>query len=100
MAEAASSEKVVKYQQFPLLVLSPQMSAWTKRPAGGLLEHPPLPQGPARGAGDAYVPRLITSTSSWITPYVGCQRRHTPISPRQCGQINGSRPVLCAYRWR
>ena len=38
------------------------------RPAGGLLEPQPMPQGPARWAGDAYVPRLITSPSSWITP--------------------------------
>jgi hypothetical protein len=46
----------------------PRDPTCTKRPAGGLLEHPPLPQGPARWAGDAYVPRLITSPSSWITP--------------------------------
>jgi len=37
---------------------------WTKRPAGGLLEHESLPQGPARWAVASYVPRLITCTSS------------------------------------
>jgi hypothetical protein len=36
----------------------------TKRPTGGLLKPQPMPQGPARGAVEAYVPRLITSPSS------------------------------------
>src|SRR5215831_10305705 len=39
-------------------------SCCTKRPLGGLLKPQPMPQGPARGAIEAYVPRLITSPSS------------------------------------
>ncbi len=33
-------------------------------PCGRTLQHQPFPQGPARCAVDAYVPRLITCTSS------------------------------------
>jgi hypothetical protein len=35
-----------------------------KAPYGRTLQPSPLPQGPARGAHEAYVPRLITSPSS------------------------------------
>ena len=45
-----------------------EKAACTKRPVGGLLEYQLLPQGLARWALEAYVPRLITSPSSWITP--------------------------------
>ena len=44
---------------------------WTfmnKAPCGRTLQHLPSSQGLARCAGDAYVPRLITCPSSWITP--------------------------------
>src|SRR6266516_6372048 len=39
-----------------------------KAPCGRTLQHLPSSQGLARCAGDAYVPRLITCPSSWITP--------------------------------
>ncbi len=37
-------------------------------PCGRTLQPSPLDQGPARGALEAYVPRLITSPSSEMTP--------------------------------
>ena len=40
----------------------------------------PRHQGPARWAVAAYVPRVITSPSLEITPYVGCQIHHSSLS--------------------
>ena len=45
------------------------VSAWMDiTPCGRALHRQSLYQGPARCAFEAYVPRLITSPSSWITP--------------------------------
>ena len=69
----AAKAGIIAFDPCNFPVLEPRATClktltWTKRPSGGLLEYQLLPQGPARGALETYVPRLITSPSSWITP--------------------------------